>query len=275
MPVKLRLGPTSAGLRAMLFALLCAGVLTVALAAQHGRGQPAAPSQDEMRSALQKLPLSFIKNQGQADRRVSYYVQGAGTSLYFTPQGVTYALTSKGHGSSPAARPGAAASRPTAPGRDGGDRRWAVRQEFVGANPGVRPSGQDLSAARVNYFKGPRSQWKTGLPTYSKVAYRDLWPGIDLVYSGNASKLEYTLVVKPGADPRAIELAYRGASSVELNEAGQLAIKTPVGGFRDDRPFAYQEVNGKRQRVRAGYSLARALTGTASTSAPTTRRGRS
>jgi hypothetical protein len=33
-------------------------------------------------AALQRLPLSFVENRGQADRRVAYYVQGSGASVY-------------------------------------------------------------------------------------------------------------------------------------------------------------------------------------------------
>ncbi|KKL20761.1 hypothetical protein LCGC14_2452240 [marine sediment metagenome] len=259
MAARLRIGLTTANLAMMLAGLLGAAMLTVALAASHGSGSvvgSVASPEAAVQEAMAKLPLYFIKNEGQADRRVSYYLQGGNTSLYFTSKGVTFALTEKGE-TSTAANPGAAATPKTpAPGSRATNRRWAVKQEFLGANPASRPSGQQLTDARVSYFKGPRSKWKTDLPTYSKVTYPDLWPGIDLVYSGNASKLEYTMVVKPGADPEQIRLAYRGASSVKLNSAGQLAISTPVGGFRDDKPFAYQRTDGQRVQVPADYDLA-------------------
>jgi len=37
-----------------------------------------------------------------------------------------------------------------------------------------------------------------------------LWPGIDLEYSGTVNRLKYTFMVKSGADPQQIKLAYRG-----------------------------------------------------------------
>jgi len=39
-----------------------------------------------------KMPLYFIANQGQMDDQVSFYVQGKDKTLYFTPQGLTFAL---------------------------------------------------------------------------------------------------------------------------------------------------------------------------------------
>ena len=68
------------------------------------------------------------------------------------------------------------------------------------------------------------------MPSYAKVLYRELWPGIDLVYAGTGGQLKYTFLVQPGADPSRIRLAWRGAEAVSLNAAGQLEVSTPLGG---------------------------------------------
>src|SRR5262245_52409134 len=44
-------------------------------------------------SQLGKLPLYFIENQGQLDQQVGYYVKGKDNSVYFTSDGVVFALT--------------------------------------------------------------------------------------------------------------------------------------------------------------------------------------
>ena len=111
--------------------------------------------------------------------------------------------------------------------------------------------------AVVSYFKGADSRSQAGLPTYGSVVYPDLWPGIDLVYTGTAGHLKYTFLVKPGADPDQIKLAYRGATAVALTDAGQLEIATPVGGFTDDRPYAYQDAE---RQPRRGAGRVRAAT---------------
>jgi hypothetical protein len=95
----------------------------------------------------------------------------------------------------------------------------------------------------------------TGLRTCSRVVYRDLWPGIDLLYSGQVNQLKHEFVVQPGADPSHIRLAYSGAD-VTINEAGELEVSTPVGGFRDGRPYAYQIVDGEQVEVEADFALA-------------------
>ena len=211
-----------------------------------------------------KLPLYFIENQGQLDPRVAYYIQGGDKSIYFTGRGVTFALTDaptdagEGKPSSealvhPASYRGIGGAKEDGPQREA--ERWVVKLDFVNANPNVRPVGQEPTAAVISYFKGPREEWSTGLPTYASLIYRDLWPGIDLVYTGTGSRLKYTFVVQPGADPNQIQLAYRGASGVRINEAGQLEVSTPLEDFQEDKPYAYQEVEGQRLEVEAAYRL--------------------
>lgn len=133
--------------------------------------------------------------------------------------------------------------------------RWVVKLDFVGANRDVQPVGEERTEAVISYFKGPQDQWHAGLPTYSRIVYRDLWPGIDLVYYGTVNALKYEFVVHPGADPSQIRLTYCGAESVTLNAAGQLEVTTPVGSFADDVPIAYQDIDSQRVPVSAAYTF--------------------
>jgi hypothetical protein len=228
-----------------------------------------AATRSPAQALLGKLPLYFIENRGQEDAQVAYYLQGRDTAVYFTGTGVTFALSGpKADGAvtdrlssdsddrlqrGPRLPVRRVALTPERPARE----RWAVRLDFVGANA-VTPRGEAPTAAVVSYFKGGDGPSLAGLKTYGRVVYPELWPGIDLVYTGTAGQLKYTFLVKPGADPDRIQLAYRGASGVDLTSAGQLQISTPVGGFADDRPYAYQEDNGRRDEVPAAFTLATA-----------------
>ena len=211
-----------------------------------------------------KLPLYFIENRGQFDPRVAYYIQGGDKSIYFTGRGVTFALTDAPTDAGDGKPSSQALVHPVSYRATGGTKedgpqreaqRWVFKLDFVDANRNVRPVGQEPTAAVISYFKGPREEWTTGLPTYASLVYRDLWPGIDLVYTGTGSRLKYTFLVQPGADLNQIKLAYRGASGVRINDEGQLKVSTPLGGFQEDKPYAYQEVEGQRLEVEAAYSL--------------------
>ena len=80
---------------------------------------------------------------------------------------------------------------------------------LVGANPSPQAVGLDELPGKANYFIGNNPQnWHTNIPTYAKVQYRDVYPGIDLIYYGNQRQLEYGFVVAHGADPGVIRLAF-------------------------------------------------------------------
>ncbi len=208
------------------------------------------------------MPLYFIPNRGQLDDQVAYHVQGMDKSLYFTQQGITMTLArpSELKGDSGTLDTRRLIPRigkaPQNEGENGSD-RWVVKLEFIGANSGVKPEGEEETGAIVSYFKGRQEDWKAGIPTYSKIAYRNLWPGIDLVYYGTVNRLKYEFVVHPGADPSRIRLAYRGAESISVDGEGRLKVSTPIGGFADDVPVAYQEMGGRRQEIKLAYKMDR------------------
>jgi len=86
--------------------------------------------------------------------------------------------------------------------------------------------GADELPGKSNYFIGNDPQkWRTNVPTYAKVKYQGVYPGVDLVYYGNqGGQLEYDFVVAPGADPSAIAL--------DLGVYGQIGSKQETGGSR-------------------------------------------
>jgi beta-propeller repeat-containing protein len=192
------------------------------------KGQTARPSL--LKATFGKLPIYFVENRGVYPDDVAYYIQGVDKTLFFTRDGITFRLKGK-------------------------DRGWVVKLEFVGANPEVKPRGENKQQAVFSYFKGPKKTWKTGLRTFSKIVYHDLWPGIDLVYRGTVNQLKYEFVVKPGADPGKIRLRYRGVESLERTANGSLSVNTPAGGFEDAPPKAWQEIEGKHVPVEIAFQL--------------------
>ena len=243
-------------------------VLVFALLFSGGSGAVApAPAIPQAKSAQDKaplaqtlgqLPLIFIQNQGQMDSRVAYYLQGQDTTIYFASDGLTFALAApitNTTSSSPvtslpfAIIPKKLKSPPEK------TNRWILKLDFLGANPGVIPQGEDRAETTVSYFDGSPDQWHTGLPTFHRLVYHDLWPGIDLVYSGSADQMKYEFIVKPGADPRQIRLAYRGASALKLDSAGKMEVSTPFGSLQDEAPLAYMVSRGNQVPVAAHYQV--------------------
>ena len=214
------------------------------------------------------LPLYFIPNRGQLDPQVGYYIQSRDKNIYFSPDGITFALNKPGASQPAKATPSRnvfnVADKNSVENKNAAERwsRWVVKLDFVGASTEVRPEGQLKTEAKVSYFRGHPENWLTGLPTYARVSYRQLWPGVDLSFSGDDSRLKYEFAINSGVDPATIRLRYRGASEVRLNEKGQLVVQTPAGSFVDDAPVAYQLVNGQKIYVPVRYEVLEKKVGT-------------
>src|SRR5262249_24807680 len=129
-----------------------------------------------------------------------------------------------------------------------------VCMEVVGGNGSAPVSGVGRLPGVVNYFLGnDPNQWHTGIATYARVQYDDVYAGIDLVYYGNQRQLEYDFVVRPGADPNVIRLGFAGAERVEVDAAGDLVVRAGGQQIQQHKPFVYQEVGGERQEVASTF----------------------
>src|SRR5207245_1461810 len=134
--------------------------------------------------------------------------------------------------------------------------RTVLRMIFIGANPEPSVVGAEELPGKANYFIGSDpANWRTDVPTYAKVRYKNVYPGIDLIYYGNQRQLEYDFVVSPGADPTRIRLGFQGADKLEVDAKGDLVLHTATGVSRHRKPVIYQEVDGARRGIAGGYVL--------------------
>jgi Calx-beta domain/Beta-propeller repeat len=217
---------------------------------------PEEPARARIAADYGRVPLSFEANGGQFDSQVKFVSRGIGYNLFLTSTAAVLALHPSPQRDSRAAQPrqdtraAQVLVRPPASSA-------VVRMRLVGANTQALVSGEEKSSGRVNYLIGSdRREWKTALPVYNRVSYKGVYRGIDLVYYGNQSRLEYDFVVEPGADPGRIRLAFDGVDGREVDGAGNLVMHLDGGvEVRQQRPFVYQEVNGQRREVACRYLL--------------------
>jgi len=185
--------------------------------------------------------IVFIPNHGQLDPTVRYHVRVPGYTAYFGNDAAVFDFVRP----TSDVRPVALASMETPP-----TTRTSLALRFVGANPTVAIDARHAAPGTVSYLiGGDASQWRVGLPVYQEVVYRQLWPGIDLVFRGDKRQLKHDFVVQPGARPQAIRLALHGADAVTLDDAGNLKIQTALGTIVGPRPDTYQEIDGRRVPV--------------------------
>jgi hypothetical protein len=196
-----------------------------------------------------KLPLQFEANRGQTHKDVRFLSRGPGYGLYLTA-GEAVLVLSKPNVD---ARRDALRTqvRPDTPAQE---KSVALRMSLVGAAHKPVVSGLDELPGKANYFIGKdRSKWRTNVPTYAKVQYENIYPGVDLVYYGNQRQLEYDFVVAPGADPKKIVLGFKGADKLEIDAQGELVLHASGGDIRQHKPIIYQEINGVRHAIDGGY----------------------
>jgi uncharacterized protein (TIGR03437 family) len=172
-------------------------------------------------AGLLNRPLAFEPNRGQAAPPVRFLARGNSRDYLLTRSGLTV---------------------------------LGASMRFSGASPEPQAVVLDPLAERHNYFHGAQSQ--TDIPTYRRVRYSRLYPGIDCVFYGDQKGLEFDFEVTPGADPAKIRLRWSNAKRVRLDANGELVIETVSGELRQRKPTVYQERNGQRMLVAGGYRLA-------------------
>jgi hypothetical protein len=129
-----------------------------------------------------------------------------------------------------------------------------VRMTWPGANRRVRPAGLEPATGVSNYLIGnDPARWRLGVPSFGRVRYRDLYPGIDLVFYGNQERLEYDFVVASGGDPRAIRLRFSGEDAIRIDANGDLVVRAGSAEIVQQAPVVYQEHEGTRQLVAGRY----------------------
>ncbi|MDQ2831019.1 MAG: SBBP repeat-containing protein, partial [Chloroflexota bacterium] len=240
---------------------------------------PFTPAHDDSgatraRAAYGVLPLAFEENRGQSAADARFLVRGQGYRLFLTagaavldiaapvrrhapgdPTGDSLPGPTTAMSPTTATSPTATMSGTTTGSAPATMSGTVLRLAFLGANPSPRIEGAEPLAATVSYLLGSdQARWRTGVPTYGRVVYHDLYPGIDLAYDGTQGRLEDTYTIAPGADPGAIGLGVTGATAVRLDGA-RLVLDTAQGPVVEQAPVAYQEIGGARQDVPARYTL--------------------
>jgi hypothetical protein len=197
--------------------------------------RPDDPAKLKMLKSYGRLPLSFVENKGQVDKKVSFYLKGSQGTIYFTKEAIIYDLISG------EPRPSKGEERRTAK----EVKRLSFTLEPVGAREGVRLIANERLPGRVNYFIGSDPKgWQRDIPIYKEILYEGLFTGIDLRLYGTNNQMEYDFIVHPGADPDDIRMSFRGIEGLDVDGGGNLVIRTAFGDLKHLRPVIYQEVDG-------------------------------
>lgn len=126
---------------------------------------------------------------------------------------------------------------------------------FVGCLPITSTEGVDPTSYDYNYFKGAdKNAWASNVKGYSKTILNNIYPNTSLACIAQEAGFKYEFYLKPGANANAIRLNYSGLDTLYLKN-GELFIQTSINSFYEQRPYAYQEINGQRIAVPCEFRL--------------------
>lgn len=198
------------------------------------------------RSILAGSPLIFEVNRGQADREVRFLARGQGFTIFLTAREAVIVASPELPAAPP--DPDSLELLPPLSGTRRSEAKEPVRLRFVDAEA-VEPQGEDELPGKSNYFIGARSV--TGIRQYARIAYRGLYPGIDLVFYSRQGLLEYDFVVKPGGDPQRIRLEVDSTQAAAITFQGHVAI----GQLTKEKPYVYQQCGDQRIEIASQFAL--------------------
>ena len=111
----------------------------------------------------------------------------------------------------------------------------------------------------MNYYVGTdRSRWHSGVPTFARVRYKNVFSGIDLLFHEKDGGVEFDFQVAPGSDPQQIRLKLDGPYAFSGDAIFWLASKVWI---RIQKPRAYQMFDGHQREVSANYRCHERRTG--------------
>jgi hypothetical protein len=201
-----------------------------------------------------KIPLYFIINKGQVNKKATFYAKASRYTLWMTKEGLVfdsfrrtenpkYKYRNPKQIKNPNFQNSKQKQIPVGNSPLTTHQRDVSRLSFIGSNknPEIVPIAE--TQLRVNYFIGnDRSKWHCDVPTSQVVLYKSLYKNIDLKVYGIEKEIEYDWIVKPGGNYQDIRFAYKSVKSTRMDEEGNLLIETDFGELMHKRPVGYQPV---------------------------------
>jgi len=186
---------------------------------------------------LSRLPLAFVENRGQWDTPARFVARRGGMTARVEKDALVLQLER----------------------REEDDRidGIVVRLVFEGALETVALEGEGTQPGIWNFFLGnDPAKWRTEVPGYASVLYRGLREGVDLRVREEGGRLEYDLILSPGADLDGVVVRCEGIEGLEVEPDGSPAMRTPLGRILQSPPATWQVLpGGERMPIEARFRV--------------------
>jgi gliding motility-associated-like protein len=193
--------------------------------------------------------VKFTENKNQWDKKVLFRAQLDGGALFLEKNAFTYNFYDK------------ESLRHNHAGMNSNDirtgpvRSHAFRMTFVNALSTVQTSPREKTHDYSNYFIGKdKSKWVGDAKNYREVNYKNLYEGTDLQIVGMQNSVKYNFIVSPKGNTSDIKLFYEGLDKIKI-EKGALILTTSVNEMLEEKPYAYQWIDGSEVSVPCEFVL--------------------
>lgn len=194
---------------------------------------------------------AFIENKGQWNDRILFKSHFDGGNLWVQQQKMVFHIQDN-----QAMRDAHGALNSKEPAKEPVLRQTVVHLNFVGSNDVETIEKFEPTKEYYNFFLGnDESAWTSEVHGYGEAVLRNLYDGIDLKLIEQTEELKYEFHVQPGSNPSKIVLDYAGQDNLKIDKKGNLVVSTFLGNIIEQKPYAYQIVNGNIREVACEFRL--------------------
>lgn len=199
--------------------------------------------------------ISFIKNNGQWENSILYKAKIGGGDVWLENGQFSFSFYNqsdlkKAHDNRHKKNPDANLKI----------KSHAYRLQFIGHNPNHTAVSKEKSKSFHNYYLGnDPKKWAGNVPLFHEVDFKALYNGIDLKIYSASGYFKYDYIVKPGISASIIQWKYDGVNPEIQN--GRLIISTNAGEVVEEKPYAYQVINGKKKEIACEYKFSNGVLG--------------
>lgn len=135
-------------------------------------------------------------------------------------------------------------------------REKLVELRFVDALEVSKVEKKGATEHYYNYFIGnDKSKWASEVLGFEEFTLKEIYKGIDLRFIEQEKQIKYEFIVAPNVEPNQVKLKYSYQDELKIDQDGNLIINTELGKIIEEKPYAYQIVNGKIIEIPCEYEL--------------------
>ncbi|MDF1672273.1 MAG: PKD domain-containing protein, partial [Vicingaceae bacterium] len=126
----------------------------------------------------------------------------------------------------------------------------SFKMNFINSNPNPTIQNKNSYSDYKNYYYGKNpNNWKSNVKSYQQILYNNIYNNIDIALYSLGSKLKYDVIINPGGNLKDVQFQYEGTDNIIVDDSGNLHIKTSINEVIEQKPYAYQEIDGQKIEI--------------------------